>query len=134
MYWSADPMMTSENGVRIGHHTRSFQSVQKSQSPANSSIVMSAAAPTMNAALIQKTASHLRSMYLYSLLTSAFSRSNCASASSVSVSDAMPSPSYGRLMANPLAGSGYLNAIGDVWLLRGDGFLPAGPCRLHLRL
>src|SRR5919106_3820135 len=86
MYWRADPMMTSEKGVRIGHHTRSFQSVQKSQSPANRSFVMSQAAPTMKSAEIQKTASHLRSMYLYSLWTSAFSRSNCCCCSSFSVS------------------------------------------------
>src|SRR5918992_4937896 len=113
MYWSADPMMTSAKGVRIGHHTRSFQSVQKSQSPANSNRVMLAAAPTMKEALIQKTASHLRSMYLYSLWTRDFSRSNCSSCSSVPVSDAMPSPSYGHLMADPTAGSRLVNSLGD---------------------
>ena len=69
--------MTSANGVRIGHQIRSFQSVQKSQSPANSSLVMSHAAPTMKAALTQKTASHFRSIYRYGLSTSPFNRSNC---------------------------------------------------------
>src|ERR1700682_2054668 len=59
MYWSADGMMMNANGEMIGHHWRSFQSVQKSQSPANSSLVMSAAAPTTNAAVIQKTMSTL---------------------------------------------------------------------------
>src|SRR2546429_2962920 len=55
MYWSADGRMMNANGEMIGHHWRSFQSVQKSQSPAKSSLVMSAAAPTTNAAVIQKT-------------------------------------------------------------------------------
>src|SRR6266508_1795807 len=62
MYCSADGMMITANGVTIGHHCRSFQSVQKSQSPANSSFVMSTAAATTKMAVIQKTASHLRSM------------------------------------------------------------------------
>ena len=55
-------MMMIANGVMIGHHCRSFQSVQKSQSPANSCLVMSAAAPTTKAAVTQNTRSHLRSM------------------------------------------------------------------------
>src|SRR2546425_1368219 len=59
MYCSADGMMMNANGEMIGHHWRSFQSVQKSQSPAKSSFVMSAAAPTTNAAVIQKTMSNL---------------------------------------------------------------------------
>src|ERR671919_3199640 len=79
MYCRAEPMMMIANGVMIGHHCRSFQSVQKSQSPANSCLVMSAAAPTTKAAVIQKTASHLRSMYLYRLFTSWRSSSVLAS-------------------------------------------------------
>src|SRR5919112_36773 len=65
MYWRAEPMMMIANGVMIGHHCRSFQSVQKSQSPANSCLVMSAAAPTTKAAVTQNTRSYLRSMYRY---------------------------------------------------------------------
>src|SRR5215216_4371809 len=75
MYCSAEPMMMIANGVMIGHHWRSFQSVQKSQSPANSCLVMSAAAPTTKAAVIQKTASHLRSIHRYCLSLSARSSS-----------------------------------------------------------
>src|SRR5512132_4491957 len=75
MYCSADPMMMIANGVMIGHHCRSFQSVQKSQSPANSCLVMSAAAPTTNAAVTQKTRSHLRSIQRYCLSLSARSSS-----------------------------------------------------------
>src|SRR5215211_547496 len=75
MYWRAEPMMMIANGVMIGHHCRSFQSVQKSQSPANSCLVMSAAAPTTKAAVIQKTASHLRSIHRYCLSLSARSSS-----------------------------------------------------------
>src|SRR5262245_43093880 len=59
MYWRADGMMIMANGVRVIHHCRSFQSVQKSQSPANSSLVMSAAAATTGRAVTQKTRSHL---------------------------------------------------------------------------
>ena len=59
MYCKADGMMMKANGETMGHHWRSFQSVQKSQSPAKSSLVISAAAPTTNAAVIQKTRSHL---------------------------------------------------------------------------
>src|SRR5438309_806555 len=70
MYWSADGMMIVANGVIVIHHCRSFQSVQKSQSPANRSIVMLAAAPTTNAAVTQNMMSHLRSMNLYGRLTS----------------------------------------------------------------
>src|SRR5215218_10607228 len=86
MYCNADPMMMIANGVMIGHHCRSFQSVQKSQSPANSCLVMSAAAPTTNAAVIQKTASHFRSMYLYFLFKSARSSSVLASVATSSSS------------------------------------------------
>jgi hypothetical protein len=62
MYCSAEGMMMIANGVMMGHHWASFQSVQKSQSPANSCLVMSAAAPTTNAAVTQNMMSHLRSM------------------------------------------------------------------------
>src|SRR5712691_9516119 len=58
----ADGMMIDAMGVTIGHHCRSFQSTQKSQSPANNSRVMSAAAATANAAVRKKKKSHLRSM------------------------------------------------------------------------
>src|SRR5215207_8566278 len=75
MYWRAEPMMMIANGVMIGHHCRSFQSVQKSQSPANSCLVVSAAAPTTKAAVIQNTASHLRSIHRYCLSLSARSSS-----------------------------------------------------------
>jgi hypothetical protein len=81
-------MMMIANGVTIGHHCRSFQSVQKSQSPANSCLVMSAAAPTTNAAVTQNIKSHLRSMYLYFFLSS--SRSSRVLASTAMVT----SPSY----------------------------------------
>src|SRR5215813_7097427 len=65
MYCSADGMMINANGEMIGHHWRSFQSVQKSQSPANSSLVMSAAAPTTKAAVTQNMKSHFLSMKRY---------------------------------------------------------------------
>src|SRR5262245_7048201 len=58
MYCRADGMMIMAKGVRVIHHCRSFQSVQKSQSPANSSFVMSAAAATTGSAVTQKTRSH----------------------------------------------------------------------------
>src|SRR6266704_943512 len=83
MYCSAEPMMMIANGVTIGHHCRSFQSVQKSQSPANNCLVMSAAAPTTKAAVTQNTRSHLRSMYRYFFLTS--SRSSRVLASTATV-------------------------------------------------
>src|SRR5215216_2004657 len=92
MYWRAEPMMMIANGVMIGHHCRSFQSVQKSQSPANSCLVMSAAAPTTKAAVTQNTRSHLRSMYRYFLRTS--SRSSRVLASTAT------------LTSLPLGGSG----------------------------
>src|SRR4029453_3811968 len=92
MYCRAEPMMMIANGVTIGHHCRSFQSVQKSQSPANSCLVMSAAAPTTKAAVTQNTRSHLRSMYRYFLRTS--SRSSRVLASTAT------------LTSLPLGGSG----------------------------
>src|SRR5215218_10886078 len=92
MYCRAEPMMTIANGVMMGHHCRSFQSVQKSQSPANSCLVMSAAAPTTKAAVTQNTRSHLRSMYRYFLRTS--SRSSRVLASTAT------------LTSLPLGGSG----------------------------
>ena len=57
MYWSADGMMMNAKGEMIGHHCRSFQSVQKSQSPANSSLVMSQAAPAV--LLVEQSAQSL---------------------------------------------------------------------------
>src|SRR5919108_4342021 len=92
MYCRADPMMMIANGVMMGHHCRSFQSVQKSQSPANNCLVMSAAAPTTKAAVTQNTRSHLRSMYRYFLRRS--SRSSRVLASTAT------------LTSLPLGGSG----------------------------
>src|SRR5882762_9838203 len=71
MYWIADGMMIVAKGVNIGHHCRSFQSTQKSQSPANSSLVRSPAAAITNAADTKKTMSHLRSIYTYCRLSTA---------------------------------------------------------------
>src|SRR5262249_30217140 len=68
-------MMMVANAVITGHHCGSFQSVQKSQSPANSCLVMSAAPPTTKIAVTQNTRSHLRSIHLYRLLSSARSSS-----------------------------------------------------------
>src|SRR5438046_1334990 len=65
MYWSAEGMMMVAKGVTVIHHWRSFQSVQKSQSPANRSRVMSAAAATTKAAVNQNMKSHFRSMKRY---------------------------------------------------------------------
>src|SRR5581483_3070082 len=137
MYWRAEPMMTSANGVRIGHQIRSFQSVQKSQSPANSNSVMSQAAPTMNAALSQKTASHFRSIHRYGLSTSAFNRSNCCACSSCSSVVVIPLPPLTALPegnAPPLRGRTQFNeepprVLGD------DGLPPSSRLRLFdLRL
>ncbi len=55
--------MMVANAVMTGHHCGSFQSVQKSQSPANSSRVISAAPATTKIAVIQKTASQVRSIH-----------------------------------------------------------------------
>src|ERR1700730_8782958 len=65
MYCSAGGMMMVGKAVTTGHHCGSFQSVQKSQSPANSNLVMSAAPATTKIAVIQKTASQVRSMQRY---------------------------------------------------------------------
>src|SRR5207302_48054 len=79
MYWSAEGMMIVAKGVIVIHHSRSFQSVQKSQSPAKRSLVMSAAAATTKAAVNQNMKSHFRSIQRYLLKTSALSSSVFAS-------------------------------------------------------
>src|SRR5438105_8567721 len=125
MYWRAEPMMTSANGVRIGHQIRSFQSVQKSQSPANNSLVMSQAAPTMKAALIQKIASHLRSIHRYFLSTSAFNRSNCCACSSCSSVVVIPLPPSSTALPEGNAPLSTHRTDRDVL---GDDFLPPSWC------
>src|ERR1700722_18419124 len=88
-------MMMVAKAVTTGHHCGSFQSVQKSQSPANSNLVMSAAPATMKIAVIQKTASQVRSMKRYFAFSSSrSSRRRCLSAGAmVAGVDAMLSPS-----------------------------------------
>src|SRR5258708_5673079 len=87
-------MMMVAKAVTTGHHCGSFQSVQKSQSPANSNFVMSAAPATMKIAVIQKTASQVRSMKRYfAFRSSRSSRRRCLSAGAmVAGVDAMLSP------------------------------------------
>src|SRR4026207_91621 len=80
MYCRADGMMMNANGETIGHHWRSFQSVQKSQSPAKSSLVISAAAPTTKAAVTQNTRANLESSQRCFLCSSPRSTSRSASA------------------------------------------------------
>src|SRR6267378_5488273 len=73
--------MIVAKAVITGHHCGSFQSVQKSQSPANNCLVMSAAPATTKIAVIQKTKSHLPSIHLYFFCNRARSSSRrCASA------------------------------------------------------
>src|SRR5450759_4725829 len=77
-------MMMVAKAVTTGHHCGSFQSVQKSQSPANSNLVISAAPATMKMAVIQKTASHVRSMNWYFAFSSSRSSSlRCRSAGAI---------------------------------------------------
>src|SRR6266481_9418540 len=79
-------MMMVANAVITGHHCGSFQSVQKSQSPANNCLVMSAAPATTKIAVIQKTKSHLPSIHLYFFCNRARSSSRrCASANAAGV-------------------------------------------------
>src|ERR1700676_1543168 len=86
MYFSAEGMMIVAKAVITGHHCGSFQSVQKSQSPANSCLVMSAAPATTKMAVIQKTKSHLPSIHLYFFCNGARSSSRrCASANAAGV-------------------------------------------------
>src|SRR5258708_567763 len=75
MNWSAEGMMTVAKGVIVIHHCRSFQSVQKSQSPAKSRWVMFAAAPTTKPAVTQNMKSHFRSANLYGRSRSSLSLS-----------------------------------------------------------
>src|SRR6266581_2039126 len=86
MYWSADGMMIVAKAVITGHHWASFQSVQKSQSPANNCLVISAAPATTKIAVTQNTRSHFRSIHLYCFCSSALSSSRrCRSAASAMV-------------------------------------------------
>src|SRR6476619_1977245 len=93
-------MIIIATGVTIGHHCRSFQSTQKSQSPANNSRVMSAAAPTTNAAVSQKTMSHFRSRKTYlrlSRLRSSSWRARAAVSASLGIIVSLP-PAVGDLV------------------------------------
>src|SRR5579885_1690876 len=86
MYCRADGMMMVAKAVITGHHCGYFQSVQKSQSPANNCLVISAAPATTKIAVTQKTRSHLRSIHLYCLLSRARSSSRrCRSAAVIGV-------------------------------------------------
>src|SRR6185437_8062269 len=88
MYWSADGMMMVAKAVTTGHHWGSFQSVQKSQSPANSSRVISAAPATTKIAVIQKTASQERSIHWYFALSRSRNASlRCLSAAAAAAID-----------------------------------------------
>src|SRR5690242_7857472 len=79
-------MIIVAKAVTTGHHCGSFQSVQKSQSPANRSRVISAAPPTMKMAVIQKTASQLRSIHRYGWFNRSRSSSRrCRSAKEIAV-------------------------------------------------
>src|SRR6266849_199298 len=79
-------MIIVAKAVTTGHHCGSFQSVQKSQSPANRSRVISAAPPTTKMAVIQKTASQLRSIHRYGRFSSSRSSSRrCRSANDIAV-------------------------------------------------
>src|SRR6266851_4813951 len=79
-------MIIVAKAVTTGHHCGSFQSVQKSQSPANRSLVISAAPPTTKMAVIQKTASQLRSIHRYGRLSRSRSSSRrCRSANDIAV-------------------------------------------------
>src|ERR1700687_40499 len=79
-------MMIVAKAVITGHHCGSFQSVQKSQSPANNCLVMSAAPATTKIAVIQKTKSHLPSIHLYFFCNRARGWSRrCASANAAGV-------------------------------------------------
>src|SRR6266545_6254855 len=79
-------MMMVAKAVITGHHCASFQSVQKSQSPANNCLVISAAPATTKIAVTQNTRSHLRSIHLYCFCSSSLSSSRrCRSAASAIV-------------------------------------------------
>src|SRR6266851_559303 len=79
-------MIIVAKAVTTGHHCGSFQSVQKSQSPANRSRVISAAPPTTKMAVIQKTASQLRSIHRYGRFSRSRSSSRrCRSANDIAV-------------------------------------------------
>src|SRR5262249_36779169 len=85
-YCSADGMIMVAKAVITGHHWGSFQSVQKSQSPANNCLVISAAPATTKIAVTQNTRSHLRSIHLYCFCSSSLSSSRrCRSATSAIV-------------------------------------------------
>src|SRR5436309_8907280 len=79
-------MMIVAKAVITGHHWGSFQSVQKSQSPANNCLVISAAPATTKIAVTQNTRSHFRSIHLYCFCSSSLSSSRrCRSAASAIV-------------------------------------------------
>jgi len=81
-------MMMVAKAVTTGHHWGSFQSVQKSQSPANSSRVISAAPATTKIAVIQKTASQERSIHCYFALSRSRNASlRCLSAAAAAAID-----------------------------------------------
>src|SRR5215472_8743597 len=70
--------MMVAKAVTTGHHCGSFQSVQKSQSPANNSLVISAAPATIKIAVIQNTASQVRSIKMYLAFSSSRSSRRCS--------------------------------------------------------
>src|SRR6266481_2181116 len=88
-------MIMVAKAVTTGHHCGSFQSVQKSQSPANSSLVISAAPPTIKIAVTQKTTSQVRSIYLYFALSNSRSSSRrCRSAVAAAAIDGLVAAIY----------------------------------------